>query len=259
MASGMNTDEPPPLPPPDFSKQSVEDFKKSKLPPLRGLIVDPKYPPTQAEADAIFAAKDEQTRREMPSPPEAQIGTNPRRSSGTSQIFNTAPAPTANEIINTMPGGTAHTAGGEKVLTEMPTYTDALKFVSAESVKIYEQPCVREALLQGMIFSFLLGGAIVISGRPLVKAANWTAGSFIPVAVVGREYCQVQRKREKDGMRVAIQVMDEKKAEKRVQAEERRERWRKMQEEKRAKEEEAQRAEKRWWRIWEGSGRGREG
>jgi cytochrome c oxidase assembly protein subunit 20 len=260
MASGMNTDEAPPLPPPDYRPQSTEEFAKQKAPPLRGLIVDPKYPPTVSEAQAIWTAKDAETRKNLPPPTvEEQLGKDVRRSSGTSQILNTAAAPTINETINTMPGGTYHTAGGKASMDTEPTLLNAVKTITPASYKdFHKQPCVREAMLQGMAAGFLVAGITFISGRPVAKAANYAVYAFIPTSVAGHQYCQYQRRREREGMRMAIQIIEEKKEEKARLAAEKREKWRKLRDEKRAQEEaEAaakREAERRWWHIWQGRG-----
>jgi cytochrome c oxidase assembly protein subunit 20 len=264
MASGMNTDEPPPLPAPDYRPQTTEEFAKQKAPPLRGLIVDPKYPPTVSEAQAIWTAKDAESRKNAPPrPSEEELGKDIRRSSGTSQILNTAAAPTINEAINTMPGGAFHTAGGKAAQDSEPTLLNAVKTITPSSYKeFHKQPCVREAMLQGMAAGFLVAGITFISGRPTAKAANYAVYAFIPTSVVGHQYCQYQRRREREGMRMAIQIVEEKKEEKAKLAAERREKWRKVRDEKRALEEAEERArveaQKRWWHVWQGRG-GREG
>jgi cytochrome c oxidase assembly protein subunit 20 len=259
MASGMGTDEPPPIPPPDFRKVSTADFAKQQMPPLRGLMVDPQYPPTVDQANKILNKPNEtHPRPDGQTQQKQEPGTDVRRTSGASQIFATAP--TTDEVINTMPLGTRHTAGGEvPVDASMVT---VLKSIKSEDWKsFHKQPCVREALLQGIALGFFTGGALFIIGRPIARAANWAAGAFVTTSVVGHGYCQVQRKRERQGMKVAVQIIEEKKEERRLAAEERRERYRKAKEERRLLEEvEARREEQRrnrWWWFWEG--RGREG
>lgn len=264
MASGMNTDEAPPLPAPDYRPQSTEEFAKQKQPPMRGLIVDPKYPPTISEAQAIWTAKDAEARKNAPPPTSEELGKDIRRSSGTSQILNTAAAPTINETINTMPGGAFHTAGGRSpsdAQDQEATVLNALKTIRpSEFTSLHKQPCVREAFLQGMAAGFLVAGITFISGRTVAKASSNAMWAFLPTSVVGHQYCQYQRRREREGMRIAIQIVEEKKEEKARALAERREKWLKAKEEKRALEEveemRKREAEKRWWRIWEGRGNG---
>ncbi|KAE9968657.1 hypothetical protein BLS_005767 [Venturia inaequalis] len=284
MASGMNTDEAPPLPPPDYRPQTTEEFAKQKQPPMRGLIVDPKYPPTASEAQAIWDAKDAETKRtssmkappptfsppessqfssgiprpsQAPPPSQAQeLGSDVRRSSGTSQILNTAAAPRIEEEINTMPGGSYHTAGGRAVERQEPTVLNAIRMVNpAEFTSLHQLPCVREAFLQAFFAGFLVSGITVVTGRPVGKAVNNFAWAFLPTSVVGFQYCQYQRGRERAGMRQAIKIVEQKKEERAKLMAEKREKWLALKEEKRLAEEreEAQRreSEKRWWQIWQ--------
>ncbi|QDS71532.1 hypothetical protein FKW77_005247 [Venturia effusa] len=278
MASGMNTDEAPPLPPPDYRPQTTEEFAKQKQPPMRGLIVDPKYPPTASEAQAIWNAKDAEARRTSSmkapppnfSPPESsqfssgiprpsqtqELGQDVRRTSGTSQILNTAAAPRIEEEINTMPGGTFHTAGGRSLEKEEATVLNALRMVKPEEfTSLHKIPCVREALLQAFFAGFLVSGITIVTGRPVGKAVSNFGWAFLPTSVVGHQFCQYQRKREKEGMRQAIKIVEQKKEERARMMAEKREKWLALKEEKRLAEEReaAQRreSENRWWKIWQ--------
>ncbi|TID14309.1 cytochrome oxidase biogenesis protein Cox20 subunit [Venturia nashicola] len=276
MASGMNTDEAPPLPPPDYRPQTTEEFAKQKQPPMRGLIVDPKYPPTASEAQAIWDAKDAEAKRTSSmkapppnfSPPESsqfssgiprpsqELGSNVRRSSGTSQILNTAAAPRIEEEINTMPGGSYHTAGGRAIEQQEPTVLNAIRMVNpAEFTSLHQLPCVREAFLQGFFAGFLVSGITIVTGRPVIRAVNNFGWAFLPTSVVGFQYCQYQRGREREGMRQAIRIVEQKKEERAKMIAEKREKWLALKEEKRLAEEreEAHRreSEKRWWKIWQ--------
>lgn len=288
MASGSNN-EPPPLPPPDYTPQSTEEFAKQRGPPLRGIIGDEAGMPSESEARKVFSKEEVARRRKehedaglspktprrpyipgpvsrqplvRPEKDETKGGAegvsdkafNPMRSSGTSQILNTAAAPTSGEVVNTMPGGTFHTAGG-KVEGETSLFREATKDIKARDVlQIHQLPCVREALLQGMTAGLLVGAGRWILGRALMSCANWAVGTFVPVSVGGYQYCQYQRQRERNGMRAAVKIMDEKTEEKRKRMEERKEAAaKKREEEKRLKEEEEKRNRGRlgsmlmWW------------
>jgi cytochrome c oxidase assembly protein subunit 20 len=283
MASG-SSNLPNPLPPPDYNVPSTEEFAKKRGPPLRGLIVDEAYPPSREEAEKVFSKaeverrkreqedaglKPQQRRPYIPGPisrqplvrPQKELSegdnerpTDPYRSSGTSQIFNTAPS--TGEIANTMPGGTAHTAGGEKLVDV--SVREALKDAKPSDIlRIHQQPCVREALLQGMTIGGLLGGGIWIVGRPTWKALNTAVWTSIVVSIGGYQYCQMQRTREKQGMKLAVQIVEEKREEKRMKMEERREAVavKKMEEDERKRREEDERRKKgrlnALWGWWE--------
>lgn len=84
---------------------------------------------------------------------------------------------------------------------------------------------------------------IILSGR-IPKALNWGVGGFLISSLVGWEYCQAVRRKEKAAMARVVEVMDRKKAEKMKQAEEAARR-RKAAAEK-AKDE----AAKRWYKFW---------
>lgn len=245
---------------------------------MRGLIVDEAYPPSREEAEKVFSKAEverrkheqedaglrpQQRRPYIPGPvsrqplmrPERDSNderpTDPYRSSGTSQIFNTAP--TTDEIANTMPGGTAHTAGGEK-LVEV-SVREALKDSRPSDIlKIHQQPCVREALLQGMSLGGLLGGGMWIVGRPTWKALNVAVWTSLAVSIGGYQYCQIQRAREKQGMKLAVQIVEEKREEQRRKMEERREAVTKSkkeeEEERRTREEEERMAKGRLNALW---------
>ncbi|KAF2429553.1 hypothetical protein EJ08DRAFT_650384, partial [Tothia fuscella] len=177
----MGTDEPPPIPPPDYTKESTSDFAKRSMPPLRGLMVDPKYPPTYQDAQHLLSKGQTRQPPQTPSshitgsqvpptqtpripydhdepPPQSQSPqaapsqaptTDIHRSSGASQIFSAAP--TTDEVINTIPLGTRHTAGGEKpnqLDTSIPSILSTIKPSSYKT--FHQQPCVRESLLQGI-------------------------------------------------------------------------------------------------------------
>lgn len=113
-----------------------------------------------------------------------------------------------------------------------------------------------------MALGFLLGGALFIVGKPVWRCMNYSVGTTFVTSVAGYEWCQHQRRREKAGMKVAVQIMEEKKEEKRKAMEERRERYRaKLEEKLKIEEVEARRQEEsrsRWWGFWQ-DGKGREG
>lgn len=253
---------------------------------MRGLIVDPKYPPTVSEAQAIWDAKDAEAKRTSSmkapppnfSPPESsqfssgfppqaqvppmsqaqaqELGSDVRRSSGTSQILNTAAAPRIEEEINTMPGGSFHTAGGRAIERQEATVLNAIRMVNpSDFTSLHQLPCVREAFLQAFFAGFLVSGITVITGRPVGKAVSNFGWAFLPTSVVGFQYCQYQRGREREGMRQAIKIVEQKKEERAKLMAEKREKWLALKEEKRLTEEreESQRkeSEKRWWKIWQ--------
>jgi len=84
--------------------------------------------------------------------------TRPESGVQTVQIDNLPPRPRA--PANSMPGGTAHTAGGEKVDGEGPSYIDAVRSLGPEYyLNFHKRPCVRDSQLQGISAGFA-GGAL---------------------------------------------------------------------------------------------------
>jgi cytochrome c oxidase assembly protein subunit 20 len=68
---------------------------------------------------------------------------------------------------NIMPGGTAHTAGGERVDDKGPTYIDAVRSLPAEYyLTFYKRPCVRDSQLTGIGAGFV-GGSIAAVMRSM--------------------------------------------------------------------------------------------
>ena len=66
---------------------------------------------------------------------------------------------------NVMPGGTAHTAGGEKTSDAGPTYIDAVRSLGPEYYfNFHKRPCVRDSQLQGLTAGFAGGSLAAIIG-----------------------------------------------------------------------------------------------
>lgn len=290
MASGTNYD-PPPLPPPDYTKQTAEEFAKKRGPPIRGIIGDEADLPSAAEARKAFSKEEIERRRKehedaglspktprrpyIPGPISRQPLVrpdrdetkgaddaasnpefNPRRSSGASQIFNTAAAPTTGEIVNTMPGGTYHTPGGK-----MEAETSTLQYKASDLLRVHQYPCGREALLQGMAAGTLVGAGRWILGRAPWNSMSWAVGTFALVSTAGWTYCQNQRQKERLGMKAAVRIMEEKDAEKRRRVEERSEAVARKRAKEDARREEEERRNRgrlgsmfRWWESSEKEG-----
>jgi hypothetical protein len=73
-------------------------------------------------------------------------------------------APRLRAPANIMPGGTAHTAGGEKPDTS-PNYIDAVRSLGPEYyLNFHKRPCVRDSQLQGLAAGFAGGSLAAILG-----------------------------------------------------------------------------------------------
>jgi cytochrome c oxidase assembly protein subunit 20 len=74
-------------------------------------------------------------------------------------------APRPRAPANTMPGGTAHTAGGEKTEGGGPSYIDAVRSLGPEYyLNFHKRPCVRDSQLQGLTAGFAGGSLAAILG-----------------------------------------------------------------------------------------------
>ncbi|KAL1800123.1 hypothetical protein ACET3X_000465 [Alternaria dauci] len=114
---------------------------------------------------------------------------------------------------NTMPGGTAHTAGGEKTSDAGPTYIDAVRSLGPEYyLNFHKRPCVRDSQLQGLAAGFAGGSLAAIIGKPVITASNWAVATWCGVSVVSYQVCQYYRSKEKAGIKQAQELMEKKRA-----------------------------------------------
>lgn len=66
---------------------------------------------------------------------------------------------------NIMPGGTAHTAGGDKTADGGVTYFEVVRNLGPEYyLNFHKRPCVRDAQLQGIAAGFAGGSLAAIIG-----------------------------------------------------------------------------------------------
>ncbi|KAK8254395.1 hypothetical protein HDK77DRAFT_370286 [Phyllosticta capitalensis] len=181
-----------------------------------------------------------QTQPQQPSSTEAHGANAPPSSS---PKYVTAPPP--GQAANMMPGGTQHTAGGEKM--ELTGNSLAQTFKPDDILKVHQQPNAREAFLAGIGSGFGVGGLMAIWGKPLKKSCNWAVGVFMGTSLLSYEFLRRKRYLEKQYMTQAVEMMDRKKEEKRKKKEE------VIAARRKAKEDAdrlAEEAKKRWWKFW---------
>lgn len=78
---------------------------------------------------------------------------------------------------NVMPGGTAHTAGGEKT-DNQPNYIDAVRSLGPEYyLNFHKRPCVRDSQLQGLAAGFAGGSLAAILGSACIPVFTIWGGS----------------------------------------------------------------------------------
>ncbi|KAI9724975.1 MAG: hypothetical protein M1812_000251 [Candelaria pacifica] len=188
--------------------------------------------------------------REDTSPKSSESGSSAEASSArkseTYETFNKR-LPNA----NVLPGGTTNTAGGRPKEVSL---VEAVKTVQLEDFRnIHKLPCVRDSLLTGILSGFGLGGLRAVLGAPLPRASNWAVGGFCISAFTMYEYCHYQRRREKDGMKRAVELLDRKKIEREREKkmEVAREERRKAKEEAdKLAEEEERKKKSKGWKFW---------
>ncbi|KAF2664956.1 hypothetical protein BT63DRAFT_428911 [Microthyrium microscopicum] len=260
-SSGSNSLEPPPLPPPDFTPISNEEWAKSRMPPLKGIIVDPEYPPTVAEArsalahhERSFDATTDQARAAGQQPSDASI--DPYRKSGTSDILGRAAATSENE--NALPGGTRHTAGGDKLAPEA-SVVGMLKSIGWDDFKgVVNEPCFRQAWLYGLPAGGLVGGALWILGKSRRKIYQWGFWSGYGVSNAVFLVCMNSTRTRKRNMAVVKETWEETRRDKKVQWEKYKEKQR-TDKEKKVLEEQTKTTSWLSWASKDGKPRGREG
>ncbi|KAF2466845.1 uncharacterized protein BDR25DRAFT_268387 [Lindgomyces ingoldianus] len=167
-----------------------------------------------------------------------------RQSSSSPQ--NARPVPKG--PANIMPGGTAHTAGGIPADYE-PSYVDAVKSLGPEYyLNFHKRPCVRDSQLMGIGAGFVGMGLAAILRRPVMMCCHYAVFSWVGVSCVSYQYCQYQRSREKKGMQMARDLMEQKRA----NFEAKREARRKAREDQERLEEERRKEEERRtsWSYW---------
>ncbi|KAF2086250.1 hypothetical protein K490DRAFT_66798 [Saccharata proteae CBS 121410] len=157
------------------------------------------------------------------------------------------------ENPNVMPGGTQHTAGGDKM--KPVAIGDGIATIQPKDfMEIHKYPCVREALMTGIGTGAGTGGLLYVLGKPIPKACNWGVTMFCFSAAGTYEFLKRKLALEKEGMGRAVEIMDRKREEKRKQKEAMIAARRKAKEEadrleeQRMKEEEARK--RSWWKIW---------
>ncbi|TKX24605.1 hypothetical protein C1H76_3214 [Elsinoe australis] len=159
---------------------------------------------------------------------------------------------------NVMPGGTMHTAGGEKV--DKVDVVEAAKAIKWEDWATFPtRPCVKDSLMTGIGSGFALGGVRAVMSAPVFTVCNWAVGTFCFASFSMYQYCTYQRNAEREGMKRAMEIMDRKAIE-RKQKEARMERARELRRQKKEQEDqelfgklrekESSQGGKPWWKVW---------
>jgi hypothetical protein len=220
-SSLQSTLEPPPIPPPDYTPISKEEWAKSKKPPLKGIIAEPEWRPSQEEAKKVLGYDKEDANPSIQSTQYAESESQSQRlqsslyrSSGTSDILGRAAEAPDGKSHNLMPGGTRHSAGGETFHSHNdPTFGDAVTNVVtnpvAASKSLLLMPSFRIAILTGIASGFVVGGALWSVGKRVPKAANGAVTTFFVTNIVAFLWCERKREHERKQSRLVQQVWEE--------------------------------------------------
>ena len=91
------------------------------------------------------------------------------------------------------------------------SYITALRTVSLSDFKTVGQtPCFRDAMLPGIGGGMGLGALRFVVGGSMWKGMNYAAAGFMGISVVMYQVCQRRRAYDKEGIRQAVKVLDEK-------------------------------------------------
>ncbi|KAL1637265.1 hypothetical protein SLS58_009452 [Diplodia intermedia] len=178
------------------------------------------------------------TRQDPTAAPDAAPSGDPNVRHAAKRYESFVPA-ASGDNPNVMPGGTQHTAGGERIGDV--NLSAGLKTIQPKDfLEIHKYPCVREALLTSIGTGFGTGGLMAI----------WGTGVFVFTSIASYEFCKQKRRLEAEGMTRAVEIMDRKREEKRAKKLETIAARRKAKEESDRLEEERMNAKKPWWKVW---------
>ena len=91
------------------------------------------------------------------------------------------------------------------------SYIEAARTVQlSDFTSLHKQPCVRDALLPGIAGGAGVGALRFVMGAKLVRSYNWAVGTCALTSLVMYQVCQRRRRYDKDGIRQAVKILDEK-------------------------------------------------
>jgi len=197
------------------------------MPPLRGVIVDPEYPPTAEEAlqaiknhelnyDAQWQGQQQQQQQQQQPPSSSSSeasssqpvpNIDPFRGSGTSKIFGRVAGEAEKSAPPVVPFKKPEDMGVMDVLSSITL---------ADFKNVYKQPCFRETFMYSMISGFLVAGSFWILGKRRRWIVNGGVSTAASVSFVEFHYCMWQRREEKKNMVLVKETWEETKAEKKA-------------------------------------------
>jgi cytochrome c oxidase assembly protein subunit 20 len=209
--------EPPPIPPPDYTKISSEEWARQKKPPLKGIIAEPEWRPSVAEAEKVLGLDKSSPSSQSQSPsdsseqPQSSQSSSLYRKSGTSDILGRVAEAPDHKVYNSMPGGTRHSAGGEKLNAE-PTIGDAIAMFSPVDAgkSLFQSHCFRTACMTSIASGFVIAGALWSVGKRARVVSNGAVVTFLATNVGSYTWCNRQREIERKTYRLVKEAWEEK-------------------------------------------------
>lgn len=94
---------------------------------------------------------------------------------------------------------------------ENTSYIEAARTIQpSDLLSVHKTPCFRDAMLPGIVGGAGIGALRFVAGAGIMKSCNWSSVAFVGVSCIMYEVCQRRRAYDKDGIRQAVKVLDEK-------------------------------------------------
>lgn len=91
------------------------------------------------------------------------------------------------------------------------SYREAARTVQlSDFLEVHKMPCFRDAMLPGIAGGSGIGALRFVLGGSIPKSCNYASASFVGISIVMYELCQRRRQYDREGIRKAVKVLDEK-------------------------------------------------
>ncbi|KAJ1919316.1 hypothetical protein H4219_002078 [Mycoemilia scoparia] len=108
------------------------------------------------------------------------------------QAKNTQGVPNTTQTPTDPPSSST---SSEQQNKQRPTFSESFRNQSIDGFKnVAKLPCAREGLMYGIGTGFVAGVLRFIQKGNVMSAGNWAVGTFVAVAIIGKEACHFQRR-----------------------------------------------------------------
>ena len=91
------------------------------------------------------------------------------------------------------------------------SYIEAAQTVQLSDFRqVHKLPCFRDAALPGIAGGTGIGALRFVLGGSIPKSCNYASAGFVGISIVMYELCQRRRRYDREGIRKAVKVLDEK-------------------------------------------------